>query len=434
MTKPICLIQGPFGTRSGYGDFARDIIRHLIELDMYDVKCISMPWGSTPINALDPKRPEDKIILDRTMPQPIQLPRQPEVYINISVPNEWQPVGKYNIGITAGIETTLASVEWLEGCNRMDLVLAISEHAKRILEQTQIEQRDQQNNVVRRIKLEKPIEVLHNCIHTDMFKPISAMEIPQKLQDEFLNIKEKFCYLFVGHWLQGALGEDRKNVGLLVKTFCEVFKNHPSTTRPALILKTSGAGFSIMDREDILGKIRAVRNSIGPTAPNVYLLHGELSEEEMNALYNHPKVKVHVSFTKGEGFGRPLLEASMSEKPIIASGWSGHLDFLNPEDALLVGGQLTQVHESAAWPGVILREASWFSVDQKQAAQALLVAFKNYDKFVPMAQKLAKKNREQFNYDAIKEKTKKLFTEKVPRFAMPVEVKMKLPELKKIGG
>lgn len=434
MSKPLCLIQGPFGTRSGYGDMARDIIRHIIELDMYEVKLISMPWGATPINALDPKNPADVPIIERTCPQPVQLPRQPEVFINVSVPNEWQRVGKYNIGITAGIETNMCSAEWLEGCNRMDLILTISEHSKRVFQETHVEQRDNAGNVMKQIKLEKPIEVLHNCVHTDVFKPISTKEIPEKLQEEFFKIKENFCYLFVGHWLQGNLGEDRKNVGLLVKIFCETFKDKPSATRPALILKTSGAGFSIMDREDVLNKIAAVRHSVGSTCPNVYLLHGELTEAEMNGLYNHPKVKVHVSFTKGEGFGRPLLEASMSQKPIIASGWSGHLDFLNNQDTLLIGGALTPVHDTAAWPGVILKEASWFSPDLNQCAQALQVAYKHYDVWVDAAKRLYRKNKEAFNYDAIKEKTRELFTEKVPRFAMPVEMKMKLPELKKIGA
>ena len=51
---------------------------------------------------------------------------------------------------------------------------------------------------------------------------------------------------------------------------------------------------------------------------------------EMNSIYNHSKVKAMVSLTKGEGFGRPLLEFSLSQKPLIVSGWSGHMDFLPP--------------------------------------------------------------------------------------------------------
>ncbi|MFN9899011.1 MAG: glycosyltransferase, partial [bacterium] len=143
-------------------------------------------------------------------------------------------------------------------------------------------------------------------------------------------IPEKFCYLFVGHWLRGDFGEDRKNVSFLVRVFLETFKQ-TKVAPPALILKTSGGGFSILDKREMLNKIDTIRKQVvleeGQPMPNIYLLHGELTDDEMNSLYNHPKVKAHVSLTKGEGFGRPLLEASISGKPVIASGWSGHMDF-----------------------------------------------------------------------------------------------------------
>ena len=104
----------------------------------------------------------------------------------------------------------------------------------------------------------------------------------------------------------------------------------------------------------------------------MYLLHGDLTEKEMASLYNHPKVKVHVSFTKGEGFGRPLLEASLSGKPVIAPGWSGHLDFLDPNDSILLGGHLNDVHDSAIWDKVIIKGSKWFDIDPNMAATAMV--------------------------------------------------------------
>ena len=53
MNKPLVLVTGPVSTRSGYGNHARDICRALIELDKYDVLINSVPWGSTPMNALE---------------------------------------------------------------------------------------------------------------------------------------------------------------------------------------------------------------------------------------------------------------------------------------------------------------------------------------------------------------------------------------------
>lgn len=426
--KPICIIQGPFATRSGYGDMARDIVRHIIELDRYDVKLVSTGWGACPMNALEEGRDDE--ILKRIEVPPIQLPRQPELFIHITVPNEFQKVAKYNIGITAGIETTLCSPEWIEGCNRMDLVLATSEHSANVLTHTQVQQKDDQGNVVNTMKVTVPVDVLPNCVHTDIFNRIDAKQIPVTIKSEIDQIKESFNYLFVGHWLKGGFGEDRKNISLLVKVFCETFKHVPAASRPALVLKTSGAGFSIMDQDECLEKIRQVRETVGENCPNVYLLHGELTEEEMNGLYNHPKIKAHVSFTKGEGFGRPLLEASMSQKPIIASGWSGHVDFLNKDDAILVGGELKNVEPGAVWQGVIIPESQWFNVNPNDAANALYYVFKNHGKAQDGAFRLAAKNKKAFSYEAVLDRTRALLDKYVPE--TPTFQPIQLPALKKL--
>ena len=68
------------------------------------------------------------------------------------------------------------------------------------------------------------------------------------------------CFLFVGHWLRGNLGQDRKDVGSLVKVFCETFKNQKK--RPSLVLKTSGADFSHIDRREIRDKIQQVKSTV----------------------------------------------------------------------------------------------------------------------------------------------------------------------------
>jgi glycosyltransferase involved in cell wall biosynthesis len=407
---------------------SRDICRHIIDLDLYDVKLVSMGWGGTPMNALDAV--VDVELIKRIVMPPVQLPRAPELFIQISVPNEFAPVGKYNIGITAGIETTAISKPWIDGCNRMNVIWTISEHSKSVIEHTVMEERDQHNNLTASHKVTVPIDVLHNCIHTDIIKKISAAEVPATVRDVMLSIKEKFCFLFVGHWLKGNLGEDRKNVGLLTNLFCQAFKNIPASNKPALILKTSGAGFSILDREECLAKIKAIKDQLGPNCPNIYLLHGEFTDEEMNGLYNHPKVKVHVSLTKGEGFGRPLLEATQSEKPVIASGWSGQLDFLEKDLCILLPGELKKVDASAVWPDVIIEQSAWFNVDANAAGNAMLFAYKRYDTLLVHAKQLAISARNKFSYDVIKTRTKTLLDQYVPKMA--IQSNIKLPSLKKI--
>lgn len=432
-TKPLCVVRAPCATRSGYGDMSRDIIRHIIEYDKYDVKVVSVPWGETPMNALDESNPRDKMITDRILTQ--NLNQRPDLFVTITIPTEFEPIGKYNIGITAGIETTIASADWVEACNRMDAVFTISEHSKNVFMASKYAKQTNNGQQVGTVQLEKPIEVLHNCIDQSLFKKLEyESDVELTVREVMKDIPEDFCYLFVGHWLRGDFGEDRKNVSFLVKVFLETFKQVQGDRPPALILKTSGGNFSILDKKEMLKKIQNIKNSVtlseGQSLPNVYLLHGELTDSEMNSLYNHPKVKAHISLTKGEGFGRPLLEASVSGKPVIASGWSGHMDFLNAEDAVLVGGELKQLHPSSVWDNVLIKESSWFAPDPQQSANAMAAVFMNYDTFHKKAKKLGKENFKKFSYKAIQKRTWELLNQYVPEF--PKQVPLKLPTLKKI--
>jgi glycosyltransferase involved in cell wall biosynthesis len=422
--KPTLLIMAPVGTVSGYGARSRDIATAIIESDKYDVKIWPLRWGSTPMNALSIDNPKHKEILARILTEP-NLPTQPEIFVQITVPNEFQKIGKYNIGITAGIETTICSHEWIEGCNRMDLVLTSSEHAKKVFEESVWDKLNEQTKQPEgSIKLTTPVEVLFEGVDLDIYKKLETSDLA-----ELKSIKENFCFLYVGHWLQGDFGEDRKNTGLLVRTFLEAFKNKAPHNQPALILKTSSADFSPVDRDTILQKLRDIYKATpGKNLPSVYLLHGDLTDEEMNKLYNHPKVKAHVSLTKGEGYGRPLAEASISQKPVIVTNWSGHVDFM--KHAVLLPGTLTNVHHSAVVPNMILAESQWFSVDAGYAVGVLKNVFDNYKDYTINAKKQGTLVKKEFNLEKMKEKLVSILETKVPEF--PKQVALKLPTLKKI--
>ncbi len=422
--KPLFFISCPIDTFSGYGARSRDIVKVLIKSGKYDVKILSQRWGSTPFGFLNPEDPEHKQIIDCVWTQP-QLPRQPDIWAQITVPNEFQPIGKYNIGITAGIETTVCAAPWIDGINRMDLTLVSSEHAKAVLLATTYEEKDNQGKSIRKLKVEKPIEVLFEGVDTNIYQKIDAInesEVWDSINDI---IKEDFAFLYVGHWLQGEIGQDRKDTGMLIKTFLETFKN--KKIRPALVLKTQSATPSIMDRDEILDKIRKIEDTVDGDLPSIYLLHGELTDSEINELYNHPKIKAHVSFTKGEGFGRPLLEASISGKPVIASQYSGHLDFLDPEMSILLPGQLTKIHPSAVVKDLLIAESSWFTVDYKNASDTLEDVYKNYKKYVDGAKRQSYRSRTEFSLDKMGEKLIDLLDNKVPK-----QVELKLPQLRKI--
>jgi glycosyltransferase involved in cell wall biosynthesis len=420
MSKPVFVISCPIDTYSGYGARSRDIVKAIIELNKYDVKILPQRWGSTPKGFIKDNS-EWSFLTSHLLNSP-QLPAQPEIWMQITVPNEFQPIGKYNIGCTAGIETTIAPAEWIEGCSRMNLILGSSKHTIEVLKNSKFEKRDQKTNQpMGFIEWKGDSEVIFEGADIEKYKVA-------KSNFDFSSIKEDFAYLFVGHWMQGALSEDRKNVGLLVKAFFETFKN--KSKKPALILKTSQVGSSYMDRDEILKKITAIKESCkSNNLPNVYLLHGEFTDVEMNEIYNHSKVKAMVNLTKGEGFGRPLLEFSLVNKPIITTNWSGHTDYLDPEFVTLLPGTLTNVHPSAA-NNMLLQEAQWFSVDTGHAGHFLKDVFENYKGYADKAKRQGFQSRTKFSFDAMKEKLGKVFSEKIPEF--PKQVQLQLPQLKKI--
>lgn len=429
MKKITVVVSCPLDTYSGYGARSRDFIKALLALDKYDVKILSQRWGSTRVGYLaDYNEVELSSLI---IPN---LTKKPNIWIQITVPNEFQAVGDYNIGVTAGIETTLCDASWIQGCNRMNLILTSSNHSKDVFNATAYEVTEH-GTEKGLLKLNTPIEVLFEGLDLEKYKPISKDNIQSDVKADLDNIPESFCYLFVGHWLQGDVGEDRKNVGYLIYTFLEAFKNKKNP--PALILKSQSANASILDRDKMLKTINSLQKKVKGKLPNIYLLHGEISDESINGLYNHPKVKGMISFTKGEGFGRPLLEFSSISKPIIASAWSGHLDFLTPEYNLLVGGRLTNVHSSAVVKNLILADSQWFTPDDSQAVYALKELFDNYKKYLSLAKRQGYRSRSEFSFEAMTKQLESILDKNLPIFPELVDLDLSglsLPKLTKLDG
>ena len=422
--KPFMFIMAPVETRSGYGDHSRDLITSLIEMDMFDIKIKSVKWGNTPMTGLDKSR-EDHMEIEKRLFWEQGLNVQPDVMIHIGVPNEFQNWGKFNVGITAGIETTQCSAEWLQGLNKMDMIIVPSQHSKDVFEKTIFSRNDENTGQkIGELKCEVPVHVLYEGVNTDIFKP--TKEKDDEIEEMMSKVKGD-CFLMVGHWLKGEMGQDRKDISGLVKVFCETFKNQ--NRKPSLVLKTSGADFSHIDRREIRSKIQQVKSTISPQEglPDVYFIHGDLSEKQMNHLYNHSKVKAHISFTKGEGYGRPLAEASCSGKLVIAPKWSGHVDFLDPKFCILLTGQLTEVHDSAVWENVIDKGSSWFTVDYNVAATMIRNYYNNQKAYKSRGHKQSKHIQENFSLESMKNDFKELVKKEFPKTAKQIDIK--LPDL-----
>jgi len=430
MNKPLCVIQAPVFNRSGYGDWATTIAKSLLRQDKYDLKILPTRWGNCQTKRFveELNDPNDQVLFSKFLQK--GLDKQPDLFIQVTIPNEFQKVGKYNIGMTAGIETTACAGEWIEGINRMDLTIGLSNHVKKTFQDTKYKKKSE-NGKEEPIEVNKPMEVCFWGANTDIYKKTDIIE--PNVDSVLTKISEKYAFLFVGQWTHQGLYNDRKDIGNLIKTFCSAFKNFEPNNRPCLILKTNGAGYSTVDRFDTLERINKIRNEVSPNSPSVYLLHGELNDVEMNSLFNHPKVISHISFTHGEGFGHPMLLSTLSGKPLLAPNWSGHLDYLNPSYANLLPGTLVDVDKKSVneW---IIKESKWFRVSYSLAEDKMKYIYqhRNNDKVIQKAEYLRAENAEKFSLQSMDTKLWSILDKYVPAFA--TENKFVLPKLKSVGS
>ena len=425
----------PFNTRSGYGDHARSIFYSIVDREDIDIKCIDVKWGNTPRNHLRPEVPRHKKLLDRII-KPETIQQQPDVYIDIRIPNEFATPGKFNIGITAGVETDVVSGDFLLGCNKMDLNIVPSTFTAATFHRCKYDQMqdmpDGSKQKTGQLSLQKPMTVLFEGVDTDVYTPMDKYQIKGDFIDEFNElVKEDFVYLHVGQLGKGGYGEDRKNITLMVKCFLQAFSNHPNP--PAMVLKTNGANFSVLDQNDTLKRLRkqASKFSSVDSLPNVYLIHGDLTIEEMAMLYNHPKIKTMVSCTHGEGYGRPLAEATCCDLPVIASNWSAQLDFLSDKESLLISGFLKEVPKSALWPPIVVEPSKWFNVQESDVIRKFRLFYKKEKLLTKKAKRLGKKNRREKSLRAMAIEMNKIMDDVLKK--IPSQVGLKLPKLQKVG-
>lgn len=430
MNKPLCVISCPISTYSGYGARSRDIVKSIIELkkDDWDIKIMAQRWGDTRQEFIEDNIQEWGFLNEYILRAPLN--KQPDYWYQCTIPSEFQPIGKYNVGITAGIESTLCHQDWIIGINKMNETWVSSEHSKKVFVDTQYEQRNQQGQITGVLKVEKPIKVVFEGANLNIYKelsqpdfksPVGSWGYDLDLENTLDTIPEKHCFLFLGHWIQTSdLFVDRKNLGLTIKAFLETFKNKQN--KPALILKTCGAVSSYMDRDQILKRIDMIKSTVNSTdLPNIYLIHGDFEDREINVLYNHPKVKAMITLGN-EGFNRPALEFSLIRKPIIASNWSGHVDFLSKSLEPMISGEVKQIPPQAV-NQFLIAQSSWFYPNFAEIGETLTDVYKNYEKYLPGARKQGDINKEKFSFEAMKNLVKEQL-DQFPKFAQQVELKL----------
>lgn len=396
MAKIKVLVRGPALTQSGYGEHTRALLRALREReDLFDIFLVTVRWGQTSWLWEDT---EERAWIDFLLQKTIAHDQQQGQYdlsMQVTIPNEWERLAPKNIGVTAGIETSKVSPQWIEKAYLMDRIITISEHSKHVYEKTKYQAQHPHTGEVVDVGCNTPIDIVHYPV-----KEIKPADIDLDLEFDF-------------NFLSVALWGPRKNMENLVKWWVEENKDR----EVGLILKTGISKASILDRRNLKNRMDALMSTLPEDRKcKVYLLHGYMSEPEMQAVYQHPKIKAYVTTTHGEGFGLPIFESAYNGLPVIAPAWSGHCDFLYAPvenkkgkkrlKALFskVDFTLENVAPESVWEGVIQPDAMWCNPTEASFKRRVREIQDDYGRFKANAKILEKWLMEEFDFDIICDK------------------------------
>jgi hypothetical protein len=359
--KKKILLKGPLLTRSGYGEQARFALRSLRSReDLFDIFIQPLQWGKTSWTS---ESTDERKWIDQTIEKTIgyiQQGGQFDMSLQVTIPNEFQKMAPVNIGYTAGIETTKIAHQWIEKSNHMDKIIVVSNHSKNVFQNTEYEAVNKHTGEKFIFKSTKPVESVGYPVKT--FEDLPSLE---------LNLTTKFNFLSVAQF------GPRKNLQNTIKWFVEEFRNEDV----GLILKSNIAKNCLMDRKHLLNDLRNFLQQLGPRECKIYLLHGDMTDQEMHSLYNHSSVHAFVLLPHGEGFGLPLFEAAYSGLPVVTVGWSGQMDFLTDaegqEQFYNVAFDLQPVKKEVVWDGVITPDSMWAYAREVSAKEQMRLCYEN---------------------------------------------------------
>ena len=390
------LVRGPALTRTGYGEHCRFVLRALREVQDIDLFLLPVNWGQT---AWVWENSEERSWLDEIIKKTALYAQQKGQYdmsIQVTIPNEWQKLAPINIGVTAGIETDKVAPVWLQKCNEMNKIITISEHSKKSLIETIYEGVDQRTGQRGILKCTSDVDIVHY--------PVKKFDSLPKIN---LDISTKFNFLTVAQW------GPRKNLQNTIQWFVEEFIDNPDV---GLIVKTSMRGGCNLDRVAMEEQLTKILKNYSNRQCKVYLMHGDLTDEEMHSLYVNKKINALISLTHGEGFGLPIFEAAYSGLPILATDWSGHLDFLYKPTKSKKGKNKTKAHfakveydletiqPSAVWNGVLHKDSKWAYPKQGSYKMKLREMYKDHGRFKSQAKRLQAWIVKHFEGDTQKQK------------------------------
>ena len=342
MKKKI-LLKAPLLTRSGYGEQSRFALRSLRSReDLFDIYIQPLQWGQTSwMTVVNEERRWIDAAIEKTIAY-VQQGGLYDVSLQVTIPNEWERLAAINIGYTAGIETTKVAPQWIIKANEMDSVITISSHSKQVFKNTEYIAQNEATNQEVILKLSTPIKYVNYPV-----------KIYENLPELDLDLEYDINFAAVAQF------SPRKNLPDTLKWFVEEFHDD----EVGFVVKSNLAKNCFMDREKLFYDMKDFLSNYSDRKCKIYLLHGDMTDEEVHAIYHHPKIQALVALPHGEGFGLPIYEAAYSNLPVVATGWSGQLDFLvdekGREQFYNVAYDLQPVQDAVVWDGVIVKDSMW---------------------------------------------------------------------------
>lgn len=421
--KLTVLFEAPFLTLSGYGTHSRQILEALLKTGQFEIYANPLRWGDCAwISEHANMNVYWQVMQNYQNVQHIEN-KNFDLYVMVSIPNEFQRKAKFNVLVTAGIEADRLKTEWIDGCNRADLVVVPSNFSAAGVRKTVVTIVDQ-NKQTKENKFAKLITVVPEGVDTNIYNPTVVSNIP-------LNINTDFNFLFVGQWGNGGYNEDRKNVANTIRWFCEEFANDSDV---GLILKVNGANNSKLDQRMIQAKIRSIKENFKELKCKIYLLYGTLEDQHLAELYNHPKVRALLNIGR-ECWWLPGIEAAACDLPIISLNWGGQLDYLNKGKFTKVEYIMSKVPEQITKDGFMAPNAEWASAEEHDFKRKLRKFYNSPKVPKDWAKELGVKIRQEFEIENVQKQFLSALGEAMSRVSNnPLEALADYQEFKKELG